>query len=369
MELNEPYRRLWPETDADEWAIFAVTGGRAPNLLPVGHRRALAEALVRHHAAMDTKERLVRNAAWAAARLGLLTPVLRKRISVPRSYGDGPSLHEELEHLLGVAPLELAVAFGPPRPNQKPVVRAIDRRGRTVAFAKVGWNDLTARLVEQEASTLSRPAMRSLRHVMVPEVIAVEEWAGFRLAVYAPLLGRPGRSAPTWQAFHEVARLWPTTRQPLADAPVTAWLRVWPVSEEAEKAAEVLSEALDRWGDVEVEVGGWHGDWTPWNTARHSHDRWIVWDWERSEGGVPTLFDLIHYRFQPRAVRSEYPAEELIEDLSTQTPLGRDLSPTALSAVVAWYLLAISRRHAGHAGLSQLGQVRRLLESRVGARS
>ena len=51
-------------------------------------------------------------------------------------------------------------------------------------------------------------------------------------------------------------------------------------------------------GDEEMEFGGWHGDWTPWNNARFDPDRIVLWDWERSGQPAPLGFDAIHYRFQ-----------------------------------------------------------------------
>jgi hypothetical protein len=54
-------------------------------------------------------------------------------------------------------------------------------------------------------------------------------------------------------------------------------------------------EARD--GDLACEFGDWHGDWVPWNMARHRGGL-LVWDWENRAPDVPVGFDLAHQAFQ-----------------------------------------------------------------------
>ena len=46
--------------------------------------------------------------------------------------------------------------------------------------------------------------------------------------------------------------------------------------------------------DRPLPLGGWHGDWTPWNMSRR-RGRLQLWDWERFETGVPRGLDRCHY--------------------------------------------------------------------------
>ena len=59
-----------------------------------------------------------------------------------------------------------------------------------------------------------------------------------------------------------------------------------------------LGEALERLrlaaADRPLPMGGWHGDWTPWNMSRR-RGRLQLWDWERFETGVPRGLDRCHY--------------------------------------------------------------------------
>lgn len=361
--MTETYRRLWPADGHIDTAQFAVIGrsGGAQVLLPLDRPSATAEALVRHHAGMRPTERVVRKIASATARIGLLKPMLRRRISVPRSGPAGqPSLHGELEAILGRAPLALSVAFGPPRPNRKPVVRAIDSEGQTVGFAKIGWDTMTRSLVESEAEVLGGPMARRLATVAAPKLIALTNWAGFRMAVYAPLVAVPGRPRPDSEAFREVAAAWPTSREQLGTSDLTRKLADWPDDSEADLGRQVLASAIERFGDIEMQFGGWHGDWTPWNSAASSDGRIIVWDWERAGPGHPLWFDFVHYYCQPRFLSSRYSIAGLITEISA-TPLRNQLSDREITALVIWYLLTISRRHAGHPRLSHLRQTLDLL--------
>jgi hypothetical protein len=58
-----------------------------------------------------------------------------------------------------------------------------------------------------------------------------------------------------------------------------------------------------------MEFGDWHGDWVPWNMARH-RGRLIVWDWENRATGVPVGFDLAHQAFQTALSTRGRPAAE-----------------------------------------------------------
>jgi hypothetical protein len=62
-------------------------------------------------------------------------------------------------------------------------------------------------------------------------------------------------------------------------------------------------------GDLTLEFGDWHGDWVPWNMARH-RDGLLVWDWENRAPDVPIGFDLAHQAFQTALSTHGKPAAE-----------------------------------------------------------
>jgi hypothetical protein len=69
----------------------------------------------------------------------------------------------------------------------------------------------------------------------------------------------------------------------------------------SDAGAMTVDAAVDalvaRDGDLALEFGDWHGDWVPWNMARH-RGRLLVWDWENRAADVPVGFDLAHQAFQ-----------------------------------------------------------------------
>ena len=46
-------------------------------------------------------------------------------------------------------------------------------------------------------------------------------------------------------------------------------------------------------GSVDVGLGGWHGDWGPWNMGMDDGVLQL-WDWERYDADVPIGFDALH---------------------------------------------------------------------------
>jgi hypothetical protein len=70
---------------------------------------------------------------------------------------------------------------------------------------------------------------------------------------------------------------------------------------ETDPALPTVDAAIDalvaRDGGLTCAFGEWHGDWVPWNMARHRGGL-LVWDWENHGTDVPVGFDLAHQAFQ-----------------------------------------------------------------------
>ncbi|MEL7206717.1 MAG: hypothetical protein AAGK32_00535, partial [Actinomycetota bacterium] len=58
-----------------------------------------------------------------------------------------------------------------------------------------------------------------------------------------------------------------------------------------------LAAVAGRHGGVELDVGWWHGDCTPWNMLARA-GRTYLWDWEFAAPDRPVGFDLLHHRFE-----------------------------------------------------------------------
>ncbi|HEY0485249.1 MAG TPA: hypothetical protein VGD72_03235 [Mycobacteriales bacterium] len=272
---------------------MAVPSLAAPRLLvPAGFPRAAAAA-VRRSTAHGTLRARARTAALSALfRTGAGERVFRSRLSVP----DRGTIEEHLATVLG-APVLLSLHIGPARANRKPVFAVLGPRGQPLGFAKVGVDDLTRRLVRDEARALAVLAERPLRQVEVAAVLHHGRWHGCEVLVQSALPVRRRRigAGRLVGAMVEVAVSGGVRGEPV-DGAYGARL--------AERVAEVagkpgaavlgdaLAEALST--GARLRIGCWHGDWNAGNTAARD-GRVLVWDWERFDDGVPLGFDALHH--------------------------------------------------------------------------
>jgi hypothetical protein len=217
-------------------------------------------------------------------------------------------IESELPRLLGVPRVEVAISLGQSlRANIKPVLQIMDADGRVLAFAKVAWNSLTAELVQNEASTLSRLEGHSIRSFRVPRVLYRGEWNGFGLVLLSPLshgLLRRSRvnALPPSTVLREVAGLGGESRGPLIGGPY--WedvsgraLRVARYLDDAGRLEATIPELAASVSAVEVTHGMSHGDFAPWNML-HAADSINVWDWERASEDRPLGVDALHFHFE-----------------------------------------------------------------------
>ncbi len=319
-------RGLWPESDIDPApgngavARYVVVGpGTGRHLiLPLDNRHAAAEAIA--HPSGDTSaiDTTKRAAVRTALRLGLAQPFMRTRFSVRVASQDPnvPTLHEYLARAVGLSDVILAVRFGPIRPNQKPIIRIMEDTGRTVAFAKVGWNDLTRELVDHEAGFLSGVDRATLRAITVPEVLHHGDWNDHRVLVLKALRlsESNGRTrSPTAAQYREIAALdGPIESHPLVGSPywsdLSERIADLPATERA-TARSMLEGFKETTQSDPWDFGRWHGDLTPWNVSTTTR-RLLVWDWERTRRPAPLGLDAVHYAMQPRFSRDGLTASQ-----------------------------------------------------------
>jgi hypothetical protein len=263
---------------------------------------------------MPLGARLRKAAAGAAFDLGVGRLVVRDRLHVDLSTDADPaaiaraSIAHGLADLLETGNVSVCVSFGTIRPNRKPVVQAIDARGRVVGYAKIAWNALTDALLAAETRTLRSLAADPPSTFVVPRVRHAATWQGHGLLLSTPLPSSlraidRGAIAP---AMREVAERGGTSR---SSAPTTPSFldAVRRAGELDPGRSAIVGELLEayarRSADVEVAVGAWHGDWAPWNMTRVG-GRLGVYDWERARVGVPIGLDAIHMTFQVALRRS-----------------------------------------------------------------
>jgi hypothetical protein len=271
-------------------------------LLPLVSPRVTAASLLAYNALRPPKVRLGRAAVGVLARAGLLGLTKAPVLSV---HGDD-LLSGFLAGELGHDRLHAAIGIRPPDPHHKPTMQLFDDAGQPRGYAKIGWNDGTRAMVRAEAATLAAlptgggfpPAPRLMLHT---------RWHGREIAIIEPMprdvrrIRKP--DVPRVDAMLAVARRGgPAT----APQPVTALLETW--RRRAVGGDPRIHGFIDRLAtDLRLEFGDWHGDWVPWNMARH-RGQLLVWDWENRAAAVPIGFDLAHQAFQTALSTHRRPA-------------------------------------------------------------
>jgi hypothetical protein len=272
----------------------------APRLLvPVGNPTAAARAMLRFSAALSTGDTVKRIGVSALLR-GRAAAAFPDRITVSERVG---SMRDYLSGVFG-EPVDFSLGLGTARVNRKPVLQVFDAKGRSLAFVKIGGTSVTEALVRREAESLQRLAAADLpAEIEVPQLVHLGTWQGATVVAMTALetsfLQRPKRQfdvpVPEMrhfaEAFDEGTR--PLTESPLWDQMLTAQKSL-----ASSDVRSRLGDALDQLRLASeghpLPLGGWHGDWTPWNMSRR-RGRLQLWDWERFETGVPVGLDRCHY--------------------------------------------------------------------------
>jgi hypothetical protein len=312
----------------------ALPNARDPYLLMPLDSRAAAAASV-HHIGNPLKRRmrLAESALSLSFQFGVGQRVLNQQLHVcvpADTVVEAPTLIDRALTLVGRTDLSTALILGRDRPNRKPVLKLLAPDGEPVAFAKVGWNELSRELVGHEAHVLTTMGSDDRRPTSfrVPTVIGYDEGDLIDLLVVTPvpqatgLRGGPPAEVPmlatrevavsdgvSWETL-AASRYWSGLRERVAGAGVGD-----PVGAAQIGAVEQLERS---YGTREIPFGTWHGDWTPWNMTRVD-DTLYVWDWERAGGPVPVGLDLMHFDFDVRVKIQGRSPEQAIHDSVLET--------------------------------------------------
>ena len=300
--FGDPRLRLTVSDDKTAIARYAVIPSldNARFLLPLASRRVTAAALLAYNALRPPKVRASRAAIGALARIGALGVTRAPVLSVHAPDGV-ELLWDQLAGLLDSPRLHAAIGIRPPDPHHKPTLQLFDDDGRPRGYAKIGWNEGTRAMVLAEVATLSDLPPVGGDMPEIPGLLLHTSLADREIAIIAPMPRGVRRIAhpdtPRAAAMLAVARRGgpPAAQQTLRDS---TFLATWRRRAKGAGAVDGFIEALTaRDGELALEFGDWHGDWVPWNMARH-RGRLLVWDWENRAPDVPIGFDLAHQAFQ-----------------------------------------------------------------------
>ncbi|MER6626619.1 phosphotransferase, partial [Streptomyces sp. NPDC000931] len=279
---------------------------------------------------------------------GVAPLLLRDRLFV----GAGPGI----EHALTTAldrELAIAIHVGPPRANRKPVLLLLTPGGRTIGYAKVGVNDLTARLVRAETRALHRLSRARLRDVTVPRPLYDGEWNGHPMLVQEALPVGHQTDRPTrhqlLRCVTQIVGISEVRERRLSESPYRRSLDERIARLGARPEATPLRTALHRLPDVSLPFGAWHGDLTRWNIASTAR-RAFVWDWERLTMDAPAGFDALHFDLNECVQAGVHPGVHRWLDSGTRLlrdPMlaGFGLRDHTVSTVMALYLIDLATRY------------------------
>ncbi|GIJ58766.1 hypothetical protein [Virgisporangium aurantiacum] len=337
-------------TTSTEYVL--VPDARRPRILvPAADRKVAAAAVARYAEPQSRLARLKRDAVVAALRTGAASALLRDRVTAP---GGRDTIETHLRDALGMD-VRLGVHIGPARANRKPVLQVLTPAGETVAFVKLGVNELTRGLVKAEAAALVTLSGAAIDGVAVPKLLHSGQWREHEVLVQAAL--------PVWEprvpadrarcaaAMHAVATACGISSGTLGGSGYWARLlaRLADVADHPDgfqlgRAAARLGTAA---GDVRLTFGAWHGDWAPWN-MRPVADRILVWDWERFTIGVPLGYDAVHHDLQQRISAQSDGADAVRQTLAAApgllAPFGVT-TPAAVRVTALLYLVDLAARY------------------------
>jgi len=339
--------------------LFVPTAERARILVPVVPRSAAAAGLRRYSNGLSGVARAGRALAALGLQVGLTQLFLRDQLTIEVDGALEPGLEPRiaidafLREVLGWPELVLCVTVGTERANRKPVLQILSPEGGTVAYAKVGWNDMTRALVRNEAASVTGLPLHELPSVMTPRLLHQFEWNDLDVIVLSPLpqntWGRRRRGSLPLAQMRDVAVVLGVTRVTLGESGYWSTVRdrvqacrALPLGDRLEATFAQIEE---RYGGTDVAFGAWHGDWAPWNMEWHN-DRLMLWDWERSSPCAPIGFDPLHFAFQTAYQlqgRGEAGSAEACRDSAHRVipEMGVDQAPAAAISLLYLFELVL----------------------------
>ena len=321
----------------------------------------------------------LRSLAGKVLRIPGLATTLPGKLTLETSES---TLRERLGEIVGVD-ARLSASCGPLRPNRKPVVRVLDGKGALRSVGKVGWDALTAQLITTEGQALARLNTLDTSSMIVPDVVSHETWRGLEVLVVSPLPIDPSIEptlsvGPTLDALRDIAAIERTTVDSVSSSGF--WNRLasrLPDLERYDLEGSDL-EGTDLVGsdlgstDPSLDIGGFHGDWSPWNTQPQSDGSLLVWDWERHATDVPVGVDLVHFLFQTeRFIDQRTPLEArpaVVRRAKEHLP-ALDVSPDLADLLIDFYLLEALARNSEGALSTKLAERRQSLVDALSPRA
>lgn len=271
-------------------------------LIPIAPQ-TVAATFDNAHQGMSRMARVYRSLARQASGPLVSRAPRSRQIGLDAALGlDGDGERSLLAALRRYVPdaSHVAITLGPVRSNRKPVVQLLDDQGRSIAFAKVAVDELTAELVTNEMQWLER-IDDSGTGFRAPTISASFAWRGRPVVVISAVPASPRSVVAALQPNVAVAIA------PLADAvaalapAVRITVAEMSVVQDATAAPDpalrgAATRIVEHCGDNRVAVGPWHGDLSPWNLMVRDGETWVI-DWEFASSEMPIGSDVAQHTF------------------------------------------------------------------------
>lgn len=277
------------------------------------------------YAPMNKAARAYHSLIFGAARLGL-APMLMRRRSLSKSPATRHLQENRILALLREAlerpDAQFAVYQGKEAVVRKPTILALERSGKPLAYAKVGWNPATRALVEREHEALSLLARHRLRHGRVAPILGYLKPDHSRILLSAPLHHINAAPAfaltPLYVAFLQEIGAVALRRARLIDSGFwmrandrLAMLRDRLPPQQTDILESGLALLRQRLGDESLPWILRLGDFLPWNFGVDpTGNRIDVVDLEFAETESPVGWDVFHFLI---GIRREFAALDIAQ--------------------------------------------------------
>lgn len=352
--MDEQFRRLtstlWPDSAAvkiwtrgtDIHRFVAVPHAHRPTqILPYG--LASVRATATRPSDFRPRLRQWREALGVAGLLSVATVSRSHRFAMRTDAG---SIVEHVRDQFERSITAAIVLLGPPRANQKPVLQLHNRRGQTVAFAKVAWNEITTQLLADEHNALTYLNLVPQPGFCVPKVLGAASFGEGSYLLLSPVSVSNRVRASKQRAMDlalAIERTSPGSVSRVTDSPFVD--RLLQRSRDLPIAHGIVHNLTLRHAERDLPLRAWHGDFVPWNFLSGSKTM-AVWDWERFDQAVPAGFDRLHYSFQLASHRDPSSIGRAVAtvraELSDVLP---ELDSVTADAHLDWYLAEVLCRY------------------------
>jgi hypothetical protein len=342
LEVSYHRGRSGPDLVSEQ---IVLPGPSSPRIcVPGDTRKGAAATVMRFSSALPPRRIATRMASALAVGVGPRA-AFPHRLVVTGSTADG--LREHLSAALG-RPVSFGFGIGTARANRKPVLALFGKDGARLGFAKIGVDRFTDAQVTRERDSLQELAQGRIDGVRTPELLDFGTWEQHPVLVIGALkpsawqTARRGTHTPLTQ-MEALGRALGVQESPLSES---AWwttivqsVRDLPQDSARDDLLAAVEVITTRWAGLDLRLGAWHGDWTPWNMG-WSRGKLLLWDFERFEPGAPLGLDACHYASSVPTSTDD--PDEIVRRLQA-APTGGD--PTRAELVKAVYLVAITSRY------------------------